>query len=255
MEGPFKMNVTFWLGTIIMLFLALGLITLVIFYQKKFLLKKQKEAELLLKTALESEKKERERIAKDLHDSVQSDLSAIQNFLFLIQKSRNEESVIELMEETKTALQQTIANTRMISYQLMPPLLETRGFIIALQDYFEQINKSQPIQFELKCHVNTFEVSTKVGYELFRIYQEFTNNMVKYSKAKQCTLFVYQTNNGFSLELVDDGMPFSFYNHYKASKGLGLQNILSRVKSIQGALEQREVPIGNQIIIHLSKLP
>lgn len=255
MEGSFKMNVIFWLGTIIMLFLALGLITLVILYQKKFLIKKQKEAELLLNTALESEKKERERIAKDLHDSVQSDLSAIQNYLFLIQKNRTEESVIELMEETKVALQQTIVNTRMISYQLMPPLLETRGFLIALQDYFEQLNKNHPIQFELKCLADSFEVSTKVGYELFRIYQEFTNNMVKYSKAKQCTLFIYQTNSGFSLELVDDGIPFSFHNQYKTSKGLGLQNILSRVKSIQGALEQREVPIGNQIIIHLSKLP
>ena len=47
---------------------------------------KKKEAELLLKTALKSEKKERKRIAKDLHDAIQSDLNAIRNYVVLFSK-------------------------------------------------------------------------------------------------------------------------------------------------------------------------
>ena len=51
---------------------------------------KQQEAEMLLKASLESEKKERERIAADLHDSVSSDLSAIRNYLVVILKGESD---------------------------------------------------------------------------------------------------------------------------------------------------------------------
>lgn len=251
MESTFEINLTFWLGTTVMLFLALGLITTVILYQKKFVQAKQKEAELLLKTALESEKKERERIAKDLHDSVQNDLSAIQNYLYMIQKKSSANTFDQLMEETKVALQQTIANTRMISYKLMPPLLETRGFLVAMQDYFEQLNKNSSVHFTLQCNTNEVAISTNQGYELFRIFQEFTNNLLKYSQATSCSLFIRATKNGYVFELVDNGISFLFKEHYKNSKGLGIQNIQSRVKSLQGSLEQKNVPNGNHITLEI----
>jgi signal transduction histidine kinase len=84
MEGASEIKTVFWIGTFVMLFLAFGLLAMVLFYQRHFAKMKQKETELLLKTALESEKQERQRIAKDLHDSVQGDLNAIRNYFLLL---------------------------------------------------------------------------------------------------------------------------------------------------------------------------
>ncbi|WP_333809338.1 sensor histidine kinase [Flavobacterium sp.] len=253
MEGSDEIKSFFWIGTFMMMFLAFILLFMVSFYQRHFAKMKQKETELLLKTALESEKQERQRIAKDLHDSVQSDLSAIRNyFLLLSRKIRDSQNQI-LLEEMKIALEQTIENTRLISYKLMPPLLENGGFVMAVQDYFETLSKSSDKNFALKEYLEDFVVSTAIAYELFRIVQEFTSNMLKHGTISECNLFIYETIEGISLELVDDGVSFDFKSSYAQSKGSGLQNIQSRLSSIGAKLVQREVTSGNHFVIYLPK--
>lgn len=253
MEGASEIKTVFWIGTFVMLFLAFGLLAMVLFYQRHFAKMKQKETELLLKTALESEKQERQRIAKDLHDSVQGDLNAIRNYFLLLSRKIHDSQHQFLLEETKIALEQTIENTRLISYKLMPPLLENGGFVMAIRDYFETLSKSSSKSFTLQQHLDDFVVSTAMGYELFRVVQEFTSNMLKYGTINECKLFIYETVEGISLELVDDGTSFDFKLSYTQSKGSGLQNIQSRLSSIGAKLVQREVTSGNHFVIYLPK--
>lgn len=251
MEGSSEIKLVFWIGTLVMLFLAFGLLFMVMFYQKHFAKIKQKEAELLLKTALESEKKERQRIAKDLHDSVQGDLNAIRNYFLLLSRKISDEENKELLEETKTALEQTIENTRLISFKLIPPLLETRGFSVAVQDYFETLTKSTGKKFIFKQYLSEFVVSVETGYELFRVIQEFTSNMLKYGDVTECKILLNENKEGIVLEIKDDGIVFDFKTSYSHSKGSGLYNIQSRLKSINAKLVQSEVVNGNQFVIYL----
>lgn len=252
MESPSEVKILFWLGTSVMLLLTFGLLSLVMFYQKQFLKSKQKESERLLKAILDSEKKERQRIAQDLHDGVQSDLRAISNYFLLLSRKIEEDNLQSLLKETRGALEDTIENTRLISYKLMPPLIETRGFVMAVQDYFERLSKSSGKIFTFQDNVKELVVSDSVGYELFRIIQEFTSNMLKYGSIQECKLFFYEINNRICIELVDDGVPFDFMASYVTSNGSGLQNIQSRLKGIHATLEQRKVVSGNHFVIHLS---
>ncbi|MEZ4853791.1 sensor histidine kinase [Flavobacterium sp.] len=253
MESPSEVKILFWLGTSVMLLLTFGLLSLVMFYQKQFLKSKQLESERLLKAILDSEKKERQRIAQDLHDGVQSDLRAISNYFLLLSRKIKEEQLQSLLKDTRNALEDTIESTRFISYKLMPPLIEIRGFVMAVQDYFERLSKSSNKKFSLQDNVKEIVVSDSVGYELFRIVQEFTSNMLKYGSIQECKLFFYEINNRICLELVDDGVPFDFMSSYKTSFGSGLQNIQSRLKSIHATLEQRKVVTGNHFVIYLPK--
>ena len=91
----------------------------------------------------------------------------------------------------------------------------------------------------------------EIGYELFRVVQEFTSNMLKYGNISECKLTLDETNNGVVLEIIDDGVPFDFKSCYAQSKGSGLYNIQSRLNSINSKLVQREVNIGNHFIIYL----
>jgi signal transduction histidine kinase len=238
-------------GTFLMVLLALLFLYMVLFYQRHLAKIKKKEAELLLKTALKSEKKERKRIAKDLHDAIQSDLNAIRNYVILFSKKNSHTDAPELLEAIHTSLEQTIENTRLISYQLMPPLLETAGFNLALRDYFEQLSASSGKRFELDMNLAETLVSDKISYEMFRVVQELTSNMLKYGSMTICTARLNTTSKGVCFELIDDGIPFDFKMAYKQTKGTGLQNIQSRLKSISATLEQETIAKGNHYKIYL----
>lgn len=251
MEGTSEIKSVFWLGTSVMLFLAFALVFMVLFYQNHFVKMKRREAETLLKTALESEKEERQRIAKDLHDSVQGDLSAIRNYIVLLERISFTQPTNSLLLEVKKALEKAIANTREISNKLMPPLLETAGFSAALRDYLEQLTVLSGKEFKLTTDFADVPISSDYSYELFRIVQEFCQNMLKHGQISQVLIALYPTTEGLSLEIIDDGVPFDFKTAYQQSKGSGLYNIQSRVNSIKAVLIQREVTVGNHFVIHL----
>lgn len=251
MEGTSDIKSVFWLGTSVMLFLAFALVFLVLFYQNHFIKMKRKETETLLKTALESEKEERQRIAKDLHDSVQGDLNAIRNYMFILHRQTEGQPTHLLISETKDALEKAIENTRGISSKLMPPLLETAGFSAALLDFLEQLSVLSGKEFIFKTDLSEVQIPTAYSYELFRVVQEFCQNMLKHGQITQALFALYATSEGISLEIIDDGVPFNFKTAYIHSKGSGLHNIQSRIKSMKAELQQREVAVGNHFVIYL----
>ena len=253
MESSIEIRLIFWIGTFIMLFLALGLVFLSLYYMRHFANIKRKEAELLLKTALESEKKERQRIAKDLHDSVQGDISAIRNYCALLLKKVTNLPERELVQIIEDALKQTAENTRLISYKLMPPLLETTGFCAGVSNHFEKLTQSTGKLFSIQADFPVLVIPSEQAYELFRVVQELTQNMLKYGSITECKLFLYDTEKSFIIEIVDDGIPFDFKTNYSQSRGSGLLNIKSRLVSIDAHLIQREVVEGNHFVITLNK--
>lgn len=251
MEGSIDINYVFWLGTSVMLILALGLLFLVLFYQNHFIKMKRKEAETLLITALESEKEERQRIAKDLHDSVQSDLSAIRNYMAILERQSEGQATHLLLSEIKEALEKAIDNTKAISTKLMPPLLEAEGFSVALRDYLEQLSLFSGKEFIYKTDFSEVHIPVKYSYELFRVVQEFCQNMLKHGEINQALFVMYATSDGISLEIIDDGVSFDYKTAYQYSKGSGLYNIESRIKSMKAVFQQREVAVGNHFVIYL----
>jgi signal transduction histidine kinase len=243
----------FWIGTAVMLLFAFGVLFLVLFYQNYFIKIKRKEAELLLKASLESEKKERMRIAADLHDGVSGDLNAIRNYLSILHKGEKDMEKQELFAEIKGGVEAALENTRQVSYKLMPPLLELAGFTVALQDYFERLTLSSKITFETVSKTDAPEFFQEVGYELFSIVQELTTNMIKYGAISHCQVTIYSLEKEHCIEITDDGTSFDFKALLAISTGSGLKNISSRLKAIEAKMEQREMSEGNHFIITLKK--
>jgi signal transduction histidine kinase len=251
MDGTNEIKSIFFIGTFLMLFLAIGLLFLVLFYQRNLAKIKTKESELLLKTAIASERKERKRIAQELHDGLQSDLNALRNYVVLLGKKTLDTQASDLLNSIKSALDQTLENTRLITYKLMPPLLETAGFGSAVQEYLEQLRRSTAVQFYFENEIPYKYIPTDQEYDLFRILQEITQNMLKHNQVTECILRVYLANNGIQMELQDNGFPFDFYAQKKQSAGLGLQTIQSRLQSLSATLTQKVAPHGNHLIIFI----
>ncbi|CAM4142500.1 MULTISPECIES: sensor histidine kinase [Flavobacterium] len=254
MESTNQVGTLILIGTGLITLLVLFVLFLAVFYQTNMMKVKRKEAELLLKTSLESEKMERKRIAADIHDGVSGDLNAIRNFLSVLYKTEQDEEKKSLFEEIKSGVEAALENTRLVSYKLMPPLLESSGFIVALQDYFDRINSKTIANFSLETDLVFFDVSNEISYELFRIIQEFTTNMIKYGNITKCSIGITFEEKVYNIIITDDGTPYNFKELYQVSKGTGLKNINSRLKVIESVLKQKNVSDGNQFLISIKKV-
>lgn len=247
MEGSQNIDFVFWLGTCIMLSFVFALIIIVLAYQRHFFKIKKNEAALMLETAFVSEMKERQRVAADLHDSVLGDLSAIRFYLSI---SKKEYPDSDFFKDVDEAVVQAIENTRMISHNLMPPLLETHGFATAMQEHFEKLSQQTGILFTLESS-GEIKIDTPRLYALYRVVQEFANNIVKYSNATRCQVALRGAQDAFSVTIIDDGQAYDFEHCLKGSSGLGLKNIKSRLETVGANLHQKQTPAGNHFAINL----
>src|SRR5690606_21159916 len=214
---------------------------------------KRKEAELLLKTSLESEKNERQRIAADIHDGVSGDLNAVRNFIAILLRTETDADKKEMFSEINNGVEAALENTRLVSYKLMPPLLEKAGFVPAVRDYLDRINKTSEANFELNVNGFAYEIPQDKAYELFRITQEFTSNMMKYGNISKCEIGLNDSNENYSLVIEDDGISYNFKEMYAVSKGAGLKNISSRIKVIEANFEQIPQEKGNKFVLSVKK--
>jgi len=251
MEDEINYRLVFWAGTTLMTIAVIGIFLILISYHRFRSLQQQKEAERLLANSIESEKKERLRIARDLHDDIGGDLNAIANYLTTIKKLATEPRIQELAKETYEYLSTTQTSVQMISYNLMPPQLEVSGFIPAIKDYLERIEKVNAIGIKVNYSKPRIPIDPLFKYELFRIIQELTNNMLKHGKVSAITFDLHIADKSTLITITDDGIPFNFSANYQTAAGMGLKNIVSRIRYIRATLQHNQSGNGNTTLIEI----
>jgi signal transduction histidine kinase len=192
----------------------------------------------LIKAEIETLERERNRIAKELHDGVATNLSAIKLMVSQLLKSHQD----PLAEDIDDQILNTITEIKDIIYGLTPPGLERHGLFAGLKNYTDKLNKSIPI----KIHLSTLgqEIrDSELGILAFRVIQELLSNAVKHSSARNITIHLTSENCQLNILFTDDGVGFT----YEPGKtGLGLTNVESRVKSVRGTLKFESLTGGTR---------
>jgi signal transduction histidine kinase len=179
---------------------------------------------------IEAEQNERSRIARDLHDGVNQKLAVMKMHLSMVNDSKT-----EAFSNVEELLEQTIVDVRAISHNLYPKDLE-KGVVAALENLCEQNNfVNNDIQFKLNIEdsVSQANLSKNIQLVIYRLVQEITNNALKYSKASEVSINLNVVNNRIDLRISDNGIGFMIDTPGK-SKGIGMSNILDRIKQISG---------------------
>lgn len=254
MEGTSEIIFVYFISTALLTILVISIILVAVFYQNHLVKIRRKETENLLKTALGSEKNERTRIAKDIHDSIQGDLNSIRNFIVTASKNEDTKRKNELLSLAEESLENTLLNTRNIVHKLMPPLLESRGFETALEDYLDKLKISTSISMSFHSEIREMLVPKEHAYELFRVVQEWIQNIMKHSNATKIDVSLKSLEKKIQMTIQDDGQPFDFKESVLKSKGSGLSNIKSRLQVIQAEMTQHSIQEGNVFIIQFYKL-
>ena len=186
----------------------------------------------------QGQEKERKRLATELHDGIVQTLSAISLNLKVLEEAVDKMSENEQKSYQKAMffLEECIADTRNISHALMPATLEHFGLVKAVQSICDNLS-TDSLTFNLRTEGDFTKLEEKIKVSLFRIIQELINNIMKHAKASVVQIQLAKSKNGVTLEVNDNGIGFQGNIEQMQSNGLGLRNLFTRVKSMNGILK------------------
>jgi signal transduction histidine kinase len=177
-------------------------------------------------------------------------LNAVQNYIAILKHSKNAPQNEAILKELETIVASTLGNIQGISYNLMPPMLETQGLIATLESYFHRVRKWNQISVSEQYSVSSIELPPSDSYELYRIIQELVTNIIKHGNASQIWISMIRESGFILIEITDNGRSFDFLENLKNPSGMGLKNITSRVSQIKARLKQIPANTGNTIQIY-----
>jgi signal transduction histidine kinase len=184
---------------------------------------------------------ERQKLARELHDSVSQALYGIALGLHTarIQLDRDPERLPESIDDLLSLAEAALAEMRAMIFELRPESLEREGLVAALsrQGAALQARHDMIVQMDL-CEEPALSLTVK--QELYRIAQEALHNTVKHAHARKVNLVLRRTASLVILEVGDDGVGFdplgSFPGH------LGLRSMRERVSHLGGKFQIESAP-------------
>ena len=239
-----------WIG----IFISLLMLTGVIFIRQIFNLQDRidelrKESESrLLNAVIQTEEKARQSFARELHDGLGPVLSSIKMILTAIDQEKLDAENQKIIEHTCKTTDEAIVTLKEISNHLSPHLLKNYGLVNALEKAVGQILNNTKIHFDLIDNINSKRFPNDLEINVFRIITELINNSLKHGAPNKIVLSIQETGPSLNIKYVDDGRGFDFSNYPNNArvKGMGLENIQSRVKSLNGYFHMNSA-IGNGV--------
>lgn len=244
----------------IILFLCVAFVVFLLFYiksrEKNRELERQNEIErITTQTISEIQESERNRISRDLHDTITQNIRTSLLYLHKLNRVESQENFSdkekELLQKIQKIEEQNLKNIRTIIQNLTPPEIETASFIQLLSDFCSDSSEKVLCKFYAEKSELYKNLTTEQKLHIFRIVQESVNNAIRHSGAQEISVIVRKESYFESEDaknkkrlvfmISDDGHGFSLdkLNESNTSGGthLGLRGVKSRASILGAKLE------------------
>ncbi|MBI9050720.1 MAG: PAS domain S-box protein [Anaerolineaceae bacterium] len=179
---------------------------------------------------------ERQRLARDLHDSVNQRLYSLILYSSAGKKAyhnANEEKVIQHLDKIDQNAQLALREMRILIHELRPDPLESEGFIGAITQRLNFVEKRVGVDYEINIE-GELDLSREEESELFSIITEALNNGLKHANASKIIINMVSSEEYFRLEICDNGIGFDIKTASKRN-GLGIISMRERAERIGGS--------------------
>ncbi|MES2649438.1 MAG: sensor histidine kinase [Bacteroidota bacterium] len=220
--------------------------------EKQLQLEVLKQQDLAVKAVLQAEENERKRIAAELHDGVgqimsaaRMNLSAFEHDLQLTDSHQKLkfEKIISLVDDS-------CREVRVVSHNMMPNALIKSGLGNAVRDFVDKID-SRVLKVDLYCEGLNERLDASIETVLYRVIQECVNNVIKHSGANHLDISLTREAGAISVTIEDNGKGFD-NSRQENFEGIGLKNMLTRIKYLKGDIEFNSAPgKGTFVGIHV----
>lgn len=176
---------------------------------------------------------ERNRLARDLHDSVAQTLYG----LTLQSEAASRKLAAgqpEAVEDDLREIRDSAQETRLLIFELRPPILEEEGLAAALQARLDAVEARSGLRVKNEIQ-DVGRLAPQVETAYYRIAQEALNNSMKHAQASEIKVALSQEGATLHMAIIDNGIGFSLENPGHQG-GLGLEGMRERAEQIGGRL-------------------
>jgi Amt family ammonium transporter len=199
---------------------------------------------------VETQERERETIARDLHDGAGQSLAALKINLGLLNTNTGDEQMDARRDISISLVDNTMEEIRNVLHNLKPVELVNDGLATSIQSLCQKTEKVSGIKFECIIEEPLPHWDPTEELNIYRIVQENLTNMVKHSKAKNAIVeFVKSKDDTYRLAISDDGTGFEPTH---ARGGLGLTAMKERADMLNAIINVTSQPgIGTKMTLEV----
>ena len=194
---------------------------------------------------------ERNRLARELHDSVKQQVFAtiMQLGAARVLLDRDPNAARVHLIEAEQLAQQSGAELSLLIHELRPVALGDKGLVAAIQAYAADWSRQSKISADVRAH-GAGELAPAAEHALVRVTQEALANVARHSRATAVTLDLELETNAATLTIADNGCGFDAST---TSRGVGLASMRERLEALGGRLSVNSEPgTGTTIKAHYS---
>lgn len=213
------------------------------------------EAELdarrqLTEKLIHSEEDTRKNLARELHDEIGQNITAIQIQTQLVKRSGDTSQALAAAGQINDLARRIHHSTRQLLRQLRPPVLDELSLEEALHHLVNEFAFAERgIQCRFDYRLAQPPESETLVFTLYRLLQELLNNVSKHANASEVSIALWQQDNRLHLAVRDNGVGLVS----GGQPGFGIQGMRERISALGGelTLESRQ---GTRVIVNLPTL-
>jgi two-component system, NtrC family, sensor kinase len=199
----------------------------------------------------------RNKIATELHDDIGSTLSSIHLFSEVAKKEINStegSQALPMLEKIKSSSQEMMQSMSEIVWAIQPNNDDTTNLLDKIQSFANDLLSSRSImfRFEYPDHFHSFPIPMEVRRNIYLIFKETINNIIKHSQATTVDMMVSLEQKEISISVSDNGVGF---DKQFPAQGNGLRNLQDRAEEIGGSLLIKSQPDQGTCISLQYRLP
>ena len=186
---------------------------------------------------------ERQRLARELHDSVTQTLYGIDLFSNAAErdlKLGKNELAMDNVKQIKELSHDALGDMRLLIFELRPQILEEQGLAAALRDRLDLVEARTGFSTNIRV-VEERPLDPSVEVELYAIATEALNNTLRHSRAEHVGVILEYTKDSVCIMVQDDGIGYEYKNP-GVTKGFGLRNMEERAARMGASLSLDSSP-------------
>ena len=207
--------------------------------------KQRERMRQLAQRVVEAQEKERERIARELHDESGQSLTSLKISLDMIRMMVPDElaDIKQGLGDVLELTDKTMSNLRLLSHNLRPPGLDVYGLTAALEGLCHDFNAHSPLSLQFSGD-ELPDLDPLPALSLYRFAQEAITNAVKHAQAEEIHVKLTQQSDKIVLTVTDDGIGFMppDFNEAVPADGAGLIGMIERLEMVGGSLSITSKP-------------
>lgn len=234
-----------WIGVLISFLIIFGVVLIrEIFYSlKRAETDRLRTEKRVLNAIINTEENERKRFAKDLHDGLGPLLSTVKMSLSSLNERITDTSGTVILNNTNHLVNESINTIKDISNNLSPHVLSNFGLASAISAFTTKINQTKAITIDFKSNMENLRFESDKEVVIYRAVCELINNSIHHSGASRIEIELNKLEKFITLHFYDNGRGFDTSTlKIEDNKGMGLSNIETRVKTVEGVFILESMP-------------